>query len=90
MGAPGRAQFREPVSVFGRGREEDQGQQSIVQLVGVADLGPRFLGDLRDGSGIEIAHAGRDVGLQRTPQLHRPGAAFFERSIVEIGVGVRV
>ena len=52
-----------------------------MQLVGVAQIGPRFVDDGRDGLGIEAAHIVGQLGGQAAPQRHRAGTALFERGV---------
>ena len=61
-----------------------------MQFVGVTNDGPRLGDDLGDRGGIENAHAARYVGAQGAAQRHGPGAALFERRVVEIRVRIRV
>ena len=71
-------------------RERDQIKKHIVEVVGVAEVGARFFDDLRDGRRVELAGLFEHRGGQGAAELHGAGAALFERSIVEEGVGIGV
>jgi hypothetical protein len=61
-----------------------------MQLVGVANRGPRFGGDLRNSLRIERANALCHVRIECPPQLHSSGATLLERGVVEIRIGIRI
>ena len=70
--------------------KSDQRLQRIVKLVGVANIRPSLLAHFGDGRGIEPADF-REHGFgQHAAHLDGAGAAFFERRVVQIGVGIRV
>ena len=71
-------------------RQDDQREQRVVQLIGVANIRPGFLGDLRDGGRIQHAGATGKSDAQGAPQLHGARAAFLERRIVQKSVRIRV
>ena len=60
-GAAGRLEHGEQRFPFGLGRQGDQRQERIVQLIGIADYRPRLFGDLRDGLLVQRTDAVRDV-----------------------------
>src|SRR5882757_7507217 len=60
-----------------------------MELVGVSSFGPGFKRDLIDEGGVEHAFASY-VGTKRLPKLNSARAAFFERSVVQEGVWIRV
>ena len=64
--------------------------QHIVQFIGIAHIGPCFRLHLRDCSGIERAYLFEHRSRQHAPHLDRPRPALFERSIIEIGIGIRI
>ena len=67
----------------------DQRQQRIVQLFGVANRRPGFRRHLGNRRWIERGDA-VGVGSDRPPHLDRAGASLLERRIVQIGVRIRV
>ena len=70
--------------------QEAGGEQCVVQLVRVLDLGPDLLPHPLDGGGIERAEVGGGGGLERTAGVHRLRAALLQRCVVEELVGPRV
>jgi hypothetical protein len=67
-----------------------QAHQRVVHLVGVARPGPGLFAHLRDRVGIEPPEVASAVGIGIAARHDRLGAAFFQRRIVEEGVGTRV
>ena len=61
-----------------------------MEVVGVAQVGAGFFYDLGDGGGIELAGFFEDRGGEGAAELHGAGAALFEWSVVEEGVGIGV
>src|ERR1700677_5144496 len=51
------AQLIEEILPVADGWKQDQGEQRVVKLVWIANDGPGFLGNLRDGSWIQCADA---------------------------------
>ena len=87
-------QLVEPGRPFLDGPGGHQREQQVVHLVGIPGAGLHLLEDQRDRVGIERSElAGRHrkpVGpelAEAAAQRQRPGPAFFERRVVEIGVG---
>ena len=72
------------------GREGDEGEEGVVEFIGVARIGPGFGGDEIDGGCVEDTGAMGDVGADFAAEFDGPGAAFFEGGVVEEGVGVGV
>ena len=64
--------------------------QEVVEIIGVAEIGARLFDDLGDGRRVELAGFFEDGGGKGAAELHGAGAALFERSIVEEGVGIGV
>ena len=87
--AAGRGQLVEPVEPIPDHRFGDghQAEQRVVHLLGVAGVRPGFLGDPRDGVGVQRAQVSRALG-QRPTQAHGSRAAFLDRRVVEVGVGL--
>ena len=67
-------------------RDHSQGEQGVVELVGIADQGPGIAGGAVYGLWVEASQVA--AGLrQRAAQGDRPGAALFQRGVVQEGVG---
>ena len=71
-------------------RQCNQGEQAIVQFVGVAHVEPGFLAHFGDRSRIESADFGENRFGQHAAHFDGAGAALFERRIVEIGKRIRI
>ncbi len=69
--------------------QETQAEQRIVQLVGVARVGPHFLAHLADRIGVELAEVGRSLGVHPAPRHHRLRATLFQRCVVEVRIRPR-
>lgn len=74
------------VAVEGGEWEEDERVEQVVKLVLVAEVGPDFAADGCDGCGVD---APGFVGEFAT-ESGGAGAALFEASFIEVGVGVGV
>jgi hypothetical protein len=70
-------------------RHDDQREERIVQLFGIAGRRERLGRHLGDCGRIESADA-RGVRTNGAPHLHRASPPLLERRIVQICVGVRV
>jgi hypothetical protein len=64
--------------------------QQVVQLVRIAQIGPSFSPHLLDGRGIQFAYLFQHRFGKHAPHLDRPGSAFLERRIIEIGIGIGI
>ena len=69
--------------------QEGQVDQRIVQLVGVARLGPHFVAHAGDGVKVQLAEIRRRIRIQPAPRHHGLRAPLFQRCIIQIGVGPR-
>ena len=85
---PASLQFGKPVLPFRNRGAGDEGEQRVVDLVGIARFRPDFARYFVDRGGIEDAVG--HLGARRAAQLHGACAALFERRVVQIGVGIRV
>ena len=72
------------------GGDEAEGLQRLVHLVGIARIGPGLVADGFDGRGIEAAEVAGVLRVGVAAALHRLGAAFFQRRVVEEGVRLGV
>lgn len=88
--AAGGGEFVEPGSPFGGGGQGDEGQERVVEFVGVADSGPGIAARFIDCRGVEDANSLGEVGSQGSAQLHGAGAALLERGVIEEGVGIGI
>src|SRR5205085_3019074 len=71
-------------SRIGTGWQSNESEQRVVQFFGVPHVRPRFVTDFRNGLRTEPADFSEHRFGQHAAHLDRAGAAFFERSIVEI------
>src|SRR5207237_2897407 len=69
--------------------DRDEAEEGLVQLLWDAGVGAGFIDDALDGVRIESAEVARVLG-ERAAAGDGAGAALLERSIVEVGVGLRV
>src|ERR1700746_3217422 len=86
--------FNREVEYFGgaleRLRQCNQGEQTIVQFVGVTSIESSFLPHFGDRSRVEPANFVKNRFGQHTAHFYSPGAALFERCIVEVGKRIRI
>ena len=61
-----------------------------MELIRIAHVGPRFFADLRNRCRIQPANFGKHSFRQHAAHFHRPGAAFFERGVIEIRIRIRI
>ena len=91
---PRRDQLVEPARPSARRRsalgQRAQVEEEIVQLVGVAQVGPRLVDHRGDGLGVEPPDVVGHLGGQAAAQRDRARAALLERGVVEEGVGIGV
>ena len=73
----------------GRGGHEHERAEQVVQLLGVAQLGPGLLDDRRHHRRVERGEVVR-LERQAAPRRDRPRAALLEGRVVEEGVGAPV
>ncbi len=64
--------------------------QHVVQLIRIPHIGPGFFPHLLDGGGIKFADFFKHRLRQHPPHLNRPRASFLQRSVVEIGIRIRI
>ena len=70
--------------------QRNQGEQAIMQFVGVARVELSFLAHFGDRSRIETPDLGENCFGQHAAHFYGPGAALFEGRIVEVGKRIRI
>ncbi len=75
-----------PCLFVAQGTEPEQG---VVQFFGIAGLEPGFLFHPGNGLAVEAAEIGGALRVEPAASHDGLGAAFFQRCVIEIGVGAR-
>src|SRR5208282_2880099 len=64
--------------------------QHVVQFIGIAHVGPSLPLHLRYSRRIEGADFLEHRGRQHAPHFNRARPPFFERRIIQVGIGIRI
>ncbi len=88
-GAPLPSKVGKPLRPGRQGRQHEEGEQRVVQFLGIPHERPGLVAHLHDGTRVERAHLAGLVA-ERAPHLHGARPPFLERGIVEVREWVRV
>ena len=61
-----------------------------MELIRIAHHRPGFFRDLRNGNRVQRAKVAGELGRQASAHLHRSRPAFFQRRVIQIGIGIGV